>query len=306
MQIPPTAFVLDVGPRDGFQGIGEFIPTHIKLGIIERLVKAGIKRVQITSFVSPKAIPQMADRMEVASRTLEMFPDADFCALVPSIRGCRDAHDVGLRKINFVVSLSESSNKANVNKTHEQSFNDLNEIMQAFPDMDLRVDLATTYGCAYEGMFTASQVVDFVGKLVDAGVRKVTMCDSIGTAYPSLIEEVIVAVRNAFPQLAEIWAHIHDTRNMGIINTFTALQAGVNGVETTIGGSGGCPYAPGASGNTSTEDLIYMLNSMGVDTGVNFDKLMEAAVFAYDNIPTGNFSSHQIMVAKGLGKACGA
>ena len=287
--------IYEVGPRDGFQNIKEYIPEATKKEIIDGLIASGIKHIEITSFVSPKAIPQLRDAQDIAKACLETYPDVDFLALVPNLRGAQTAADVGIQRIAYVVSLSESHNKANINRTHEQSYEALKEIMTQCPQLDIILDLATTFGCPFEGKFLPEQVVEFLKQYVELGVKQVCLCDTIGIANPRQVKDLIVAVWEAYPQL-DLQVHIHDTRNMGVACTLAAIEAGVTKVQSTLGGLGGCPFAPGASGNLATEDLVYTLNEMGYDTGVQFEPILQLAKQEVKAIPTGVYSGHHIRI----------
>ena len=287
--------IYEVGPRDGFQNIKEYIPEENKKEIIDGLIASGIKHIEITSFVSPKAIPQLRDAQDIAKACLETYPNVDFLALVPNLRGAQTAADVGIQRIAYVVSLSESHNKANINRTHEQSYEALKEIMTQCPQLNIILDLATTFGCPFEGKFLPEQVVEFLKQYVELGVKQVCLCDTIGIANPRQVKDIIAAVWEAYPQL-DLQVHIHDTRNMGVACTLAAIEAGVTKVQSTLGGLGGCPFAPGASGNLATEDLVYTLNEMGYDTGVQFEPILQLAKQEVKAIPTGVYSGHHIRI----------
>jgi hydroxymethylglutaryl-CoA lyase len=285
----------EVGPRDGFQMVDEYIPLETKVRIVEGLLDAGLRHLQITSFVSPKAIPQMKDAGELASRVVGKYPDADLFALVPNLRGAEAAWESGLRSVSYVVSLSESHNKANIRRTHEESFAGLQAILEAFPEMDVCLDLSTTFGCPFEGMKSADDVVPFLKPYVDSGIWTVNLCDTIGIANPAQVRRIIEAVWAAYPSL-DLQVHIHDTRNMGMVNTLAAIELGVDKVQSTLGGLGGCPFAPGASGNLATEDLAFMLSEMGYELGVDIPKMIKLAKWQASAIPTGQFSGHQFKI----------
>ena len=287
--------IYEVGPRDGFQNIKEYIPEATKKEIIDGLIASGIKHIEITSFVSPKAIPQLRDAQDIAKACLETYPNVDFLALVPNLRGAQTAADVGIQRIAYVVSLSERHNKANINRTHEQSYEALKEIMTQCPQLNIILDLATTFGCPFEGKFLPEQVVEFLKQYVELGVKQVCLCDTIGIANPRQVKDFIAAVWEAYPQL-DLQVHIHDTRNMGVACTLAAIEAGVTKVQSTLGGLGGCPFAPGASGNLATEDLVYTLNEMGYDTGVQFEPILQLAKQEVKAIPTGVYSGHHIRI----------
>lgn len=287
----------EVGPRDGFQNQKKYIPAENKLKVIDAIVGAGVKNIQVTSFVSPKAIPQMIDSAEVARVCLEKYPWLNIFALAPNLRGASNAYDCGIRTITYVVSLSKSHNKANINRSHEQSMEEYLRIRESMPDMNIILDLATTFGCPFEGKASTGEVVDFIGTYVEEGLKEVDLCDTIGVANPAQVREVISAVKAAFPELA-LQVHIHDTRNMGMVNTLAAIEAGVDKCQSALGGLGGCPFAPGASGNLASEDLVYMLNDMGFDTGVDSDKLILAAKTEFELLGEGNFSGHLMKIEK--------
>lgn len=286
--------VVEIGPRDGFQSVKEFIPTEIKLKIIDGLVEAGYKKIQMGSFVSPKAIPQMRDGETVAKTVLEKYSGVDFFALVPNLYGAKAAAKAGLKEITPVISLSESHNMANVKRTKEQSLEEIKKIREELPDMKITQDIATVFGCPFEGEMSLDALTELVGTLRDMGVHAFTLCDTVGMAYPTLVKEVFCAMKSTFPE-DEFNVHIHDTRNMGLLNSYIALENGADSVQAAVGGLGGCPFAPGASGNTSSEDLVYMLNKCGYDTGIDFDRLLETAKYT-KSVINGNFSGHHINI----------
>jgi hydroxymethylglutaryl-CoA lyase len=288
--------IIEVGPRDGFQSVKcAQITTEQKLAVIDDLVAAGVKHMEYTSFVSPKAIPQLADAKEVTQAVLAKYPGLDMFALVTNLRGAQNAYELGLRRVCYVVSFSASHNKANINRTHEQSLAAYKEIRAAYPDLDVVVDLATTFGCPFEGKYNdPDAVVAFLKDYADAGMKTCTLCDTIGIADPAQIRTFTNAVKAAYPDL-DLMIHFHDTRGLGMANTLTAMECGVTKIQVALGGLGGCPFAPGASGNLSTEDTVWMLNEMGYDTGINFSKLLAAAKNQVKVI-AGNYSGHHINI----------
>lgn len=285
----------EIGSRDGFQNQKQWIPTENKKQIIDAIVAAGVRYIQCTSFISPKAIPQMADAQEVAEYALAQYPQVHFSALAPNVRGAENAYRAGIRSIAYVVSLSATHNKANINRTHAQSFEAYQDIRARFPDLHISLDLATTFGCPFEGKFPVSRILDFLGEYVEVGLDDVDLCDTVGLANPRQVREVVAAVKTAFPHITT-HIHIHDTRNMGMVNTLAAIESGIDYVQAALGGLGGCPFAPGASGNLSSEDLIYMLNAMGYRTGVDFKRLLAAAKLELSLLEDGNFSGHHIHI----------
>jgi len=282
--------ICEVGPRDGFQSVSDYIPMQTKLSVIEKIIEAGVTSIQVTSFVSPKAIPQMQDAEELAKVCLEKYPQADFSALVPNLFGAKTAAETGIKKISYVVSLSESHNRANIRRSHAESYAELQKIMDELPQMDITLDLATAFGCPFEGKKTPEDVVAFLRPYVDLGIKTVNLCDTIGVANPAQVRETIAALNEKYPDLM-LQIHIHDTRNMGMVNTLAAIESGIRTVQTTLGGLGGCPFAPGASGNLATEDLAHMLSEMGFDTGIDEKKIIEAAKYESTQID-GIYSGH--------------
>jgi len=293
-----TIELYEVGPRDGFQNIDDYIPLETKLRIIDGLINSGVNHLQITSFVSPKAVPQMRDAGEVAAACVDKYPDADLFALVPNLRGAQAAWEAGIRSVSYVVSLSESHSNANIRRTHAESFAELQAILNAYPEMDICVDLSTTFGCPFEGMKGKHDVITFLKPYVDIGVETVNLCDTIGIANPAQVRQIIEAVQDQYPSL-ELQVHIHDTRNMGMVNTLAAIECGIDKVQSTLGGLGGCPFAPGASGNLATEDLAFMLSEMGYEVRVDVDRMIELARLQASVIPTGQYSGHQFRIQPG-------
>lgn len=288
--------IVEVGPRDGFQNLQEYIPAEKKVEIIEDLIDAGVKHMQITSFVSPTAIPQMRDAKEVTASVLSRHQDLDLFALIPNFRGAQNAKEAGLRKVTNVISLSTSHNMANIRRTHDQSFAELEKIITTLPDLEVCLDIATAFGCPFEGkQRDVETLLAFEKRAYDLGVRTFTLCDTVGMADPKQVQDFVAATRKEFPDV-RIEIHIHDTRGLGIACTLAGIEAGVDGVQSTLGGLGGCPFAPGASGNTSTEDLVFMLSEMGCDTGIDFKKILAAAKNELQSID-GNYSGANIRVA---------
>lgn len=294
--------ILECGPRDGWQNLKQILSTEQKLSYIDRLFDCGIEAMEVTSFVSPKAIPQMADAGQIAQYCTEKYPQKTIFALVPNFRGAQNAYDAGIRRVTYVISLSESHNKANINRTHEQSFEELARIKEAFPELKICIGLATTFGCPFEGIPEIGRVVDFIGRIENAGVHELYLADTIGIADPRQVRDTISAVRKAYPDMA-LQVHIHDTRGMGMANTLAAIESGITTVQSTLGGLGGCPFAPGASGNTATEDLVYMLHRMGYETGIDFDKLLALSKEQKAEID-GIYSGHQMNIQTGKAPCC--
>jgi hydroxymethylglutaryl-CoA lyase len=288
--------ICENGTRDGFQNIAEFIPTKLKQDITKKILDAGVKYMQLTSFVNPKAIPQLGDARQISEAILPAYPEVRFNAYVPNLYGAARAVECGYKEISYGISVSESHNRANINRTHDQSFEELQKILRQYPDLQVMVGFPTAFGCPFEGETSLESVMKLVRRAVNLGINFIGLSDTIGVAYPTQVEHFLKALRLEFPKV-EFSVHIHDTRNMGIVSTWTAIQNGVTFVDSAIGGLGGCPFAPGASGNISTEDLVYMLDRCGVETGIDFEKILEAARFT-KSVIQGNYSGHQIAISK--------
>ena len=289
--------IIEVGPRDGFQNLKEYLPVEKKLEIIDSLIDAGVKHMQITSFVHPKAIPQMKDAKDVVAACLAKYPGLDLFALVPNFRGAQNAQACRLKKVTNVISRSVSHNKANINRTHDESFAELAKIIDECKGLEVCLDVATTFGCPFEGKYhDVEPLLAFLKRGYDLGVRTFNLCDTVGMADPGQVRTFLKACRAEFAD-ARFEVHVHDTRGMGLVCSLAAIEEGADGVQSTLGGLGGCPFAPGASGNTATEDLVLMLNSMGYDTGIDFDKILAAAKKEYAEVE-GVYSGHNIHVEK--------
>ena len=273
--LPKKIVINEVGPRDGFQNVKTFIPTRDKIAIIEALIDAGIRNFELTSFVSPKAIPQLADASEVCRAILAKYAGKiNGSALVPNLRGAQSAMDAGIREVACVISVSAAHNSANINRTHDESIADLAKMLESLPDMKVRVDLATAFACPFEGWVRPEAVAVLANRIYALGVRKMVLADTIGVATPDRIFALSNHMQSRFPD-AEFALHIHDTRGMGLSNTLAGMMAGITHFETSIAGLGGCPFAPGAAGNTATEDMVNMLRDMKIDTGADLEKLID-------------------------------
>lgn len=291
IKLPHDIQLIEVGPRDGFQNIKEFIPTDIKLKIIDKLINSGIAKMEVTSFVHPKAIPQMIDSSEVVESVLnKKYPGFQPIALVPNLYGAQSAFQKGIKEVSFVISVSEEHNMANIHRTQEQSFNELKSIKEKFPGLHVRIDAATTFGCPFSGKITDDQLIKYVDILVNLNVDEIILCDTIGVGNPKQVSHIVGMLQKRYPNV-KLGLHMHDTRGLGVANTLAGIDEGVTIIESAVGGLGGCPFAPGASGNTATEDLLYVLNEMEVRTGINLEKYMEAVKEVKENIKN-DLTSH--------------
>jgi hydroxymethylglutaryl-CoA lyase len=295
-RLPERVTVYEVGPRDGLQNEARMVPTADKIAFVDALARTGLPCIEITSFVSPKWIPQLADAVEVA-RGVARPPGVRFSALVPNRRGLEDAVSAGMTEVAVFLSASETHNKKNVNKT-------IDETMAAFQDVigpaggrgiKVRAYLSTVFGCPYEGEVDPERVTELAVSLRDMGVYQVSLGDTIGVANPRQAEKVLSRLLARLP--AEVLAvHFHDTQGTALANCALALTLGITTVDSAVGGLGGCPYAPGAAGNLATEDLIAMLHGMGVETGVDLEALVEcsrlAASFVGHELPSKYLKAH--------------
>ena len=283
-QLPTTVEITEVGPRDGFQNVKTFIPTADKVTIIEGLIAAGLKKFELTSFVSPKAIPQLADAAEVCRTILAKYGDQiQGSALVPNLRGAQSAWDAGIREVACVISVSASHNRANINLTHDESLADLAKMIESLPGMTVRVDLATAFACPFEGWTSLDAVGILAEKIQKLGVTKIVLADTIGVATPDRVHALSAYMRQRFPKI-DLALHLHDTRGMGLSNTLAGLMAGITTFETSIAGLGGCPFAPGAAGNTATEDMVNMMRDMNIATGVSREKLIDVVALVGEKV----------------------
>jgi hydroxymethylglutaryl-CoA lyase len=285
MNLPQSVKIIEVGPRDGFQSIKSWIPTELKLQIIDELVKSNFKKIEITSFVHPKAIPQMKDAKDIVRSTLQKHSKSgvEFVALVPNLYGAKAAYELGIKEVTYVISASAAHNKANVNRTPKESFEGLRELRESLPDLKINLAIATVFGCPYEGDVSISQVKWAVKEALHVEVQSITLADTIGVANPKQMYEVLSELKSEFTD-TDFALHLHDTRGMGLANVLSALECGVSRFESALGGLGGCPFAPGAAGNIASEDLVNMLENMGIKTDIKLDTLLGAVEIVQDKI----------------------
>lgn len=297
---PVRVEIVEVAPRDGFQSIREPLPTADKIRCIEALIEAGISRLEIGSFVSPRAIPQMADIGEIVA-AFSQYPAMRFSALVPNLRGAERALDNGLRELVYVVSVSESHNRSNVRQSVDASLAGLGAIVERLHERDLqdavclRLDLGTSFDCPYEGTIGWQQVdavLDKARHAVGDVALEVALCDTTGRASPYQVADHFTRLRERHDDPRLKWAfHGHDTYGMGVANALFAIHHGATALDAATAGLGGCPFAPGATGNTATEDLLYALHGGQVHTGVSLPRLLEAADLIAA-LPGGQTASH--------------
>jgi hydroxymethylglutaryl-CoA lyase len=277
--LPGRISVREVGPRDGLQN-EDPVPTEAKIELINRLSGTGVRRIEAVSFVRPEAIPQMADAAEVWQR-ITKAPSVRYSALVPNLRGAGRALDSGLTEIEAVVSASDTHNRKNVNRGTEESLDDIAVIIEQAHQRGAtcQVIVSTAWGCPYEGDVPVSRVVRVAGRAVADGADSISFGDTTGMATPRRVRELVGEFRLAYPDIP-LNLHFHNTRGTGLANVLTALELGVTDFDASVGGLGGCPYAPGATGNIATEELVHMVEDMGVATGIDLAAMIDAAADA--------------------------
>jgi hydroxymethylglutaryl-CoA lyase len=275
-------YINDVAVRDGFQIEKRFVPTATKVELVNQLARTGLHKIETTSFVSPKAVPALADANDVLAG-IDRVPGVIYVALVPNLRGVQNAAAAPRRpaEVNGVVSASETHNRANINRTHEQSLAELPGMVRAAHEagMKITMSLSTTFGCPFEGHVHEDVVLEFVERFRELGFDGISLADTTGMANPRQVRELTAKVLERFPPPDETYytLHFHNTRGMGLANVVAGIEAGVRSFDGSVSGLGGCPFAPGATGNICTEDMVNMLEDMGHDTRVDLAKLLAVA-----------------------------
>ena len=277
--LPSAISLREVGPRDGLQNEAP-VPTEAKVELIDALSRTGVRRIEAVSFVSPKAIPQMADADEVWKQ-ITRADEVRYSALVPNLRGAQRALDAGVTDIEVVVSASDTHNKKNVNRTTAESLDDISALIDLVHGQGrpVQVIVATAWGCPYEGDVPTERVLATAARAVTDGADGISFGDTTGMATPSRVRRLVGGFRSAHPDVP-LNLHFHNTRGTGLANVLTALELGVADFDASVGGLGGCPYAPGATGNVASEELVHMVEDMGVETGIDLDALIDAAATA--------------------------
>ena len=272
-------YINDVAVRDGFQIEKDFVPTATKVGVIDQLSRTGLHKIEVTSFVSPKVVPALADANDVLAG-IERVPGVVYVALVPNVRGAQNAAGAARKpdEVNAVISASETHNRANINRTHEESLAELPTMVRIAHEAGMKatISLSTTFGCPFEGHVLEETVLEMVGRFREVGVDGISLADTTGMANPRQVRELAAKVLAKFPPRDETYytLHFHNTRGMGLANVVAGIEAGVRSFDGSIAGLGGCPFAPGATGNICTEDMVNMLEDMGFDTRVDLAKLL--------------------------------
>lgn len=266
----------EVVTRDGFQMEPAFVATDDKVALINALSHCGYAKIEVTSFTSAKAIPMLRDAEEVMGR-IERVPGVEYTVLVPNLRGAERAIESRPDEFNLVMSTSETHNLANLRMPSEHSFAALREVIERYgPQVPINVSLSACFGCPMEGEVPQTEVMQWAQRFADLGVRGLTICDTTGMAHPEQVTQMCQALRARFPAL-QLTLHFHNTRGMGLANVLAAVHSGIDRFDGSLGGLGGCPYAPSASGNISSEDAIHMLDAMGFDTGIDLTRLLPIA-----------------------------
>ena len=284
---PPSVLISEVGPRDGLQSVARTMPTAAKLAWVDALYGAGLREIEVGSFVPAKLLPQMADVAEVVRHALHL-PGLTVMALVPNLRGAEAALAAGVHKLTVPVSASAAHSLANVRKTPEQMVDEVHAIValcrKQSPKVTVEVGISTAFGCTLQGLVPEDEVLRLAEALVRAGVDEAGLSDTTGMANPAQVRRLFRRLRAAIGEHAGA-AHLHNTRGLGLANCLAAYDVGVRTFDSSQGGLGGCPYAPGASGNVVTEDLVFMFEAMGVDTGVDLERLTAARTTLAQGLP---------------------
>ncbi|WP_163183796.1 hydroxymethylglutaryl-CoA lyase [Neobacillus sedimentimangrovi] len=273
--LPNRVTIIEVGPRDGLQNEKLLVPTHIKKQFISALKDAGIQEMELTSFVSPKWVPQMSDAAEIVADSSD--DQVRNIVLAPNRKGIDRVYATNCKAVAVFVGVSNSFNLKNINKTTQDSMTELKPIIHELKEKNyfVRACISTAFYCPYEGRIEESDTLKLCREFVDAGVDELSVADTIGMASPTESYSLFSKLKEEFSHTL-LTAHFHDTRKLGLANILAALQVGINRFDSSAGGLGGCPFAPGASGNTATEDVVYMLERMGIETGIDLHKLMSA------------------------------
>lgn len=286
----------EVFTRDGIQNLSKLVDTNQKKYYLSKMLEAGIKHIECASFVNPKKVSQMQDAKEIVEFLAQIgWGGLDVYALVPNYRGACDAYNAGLRKVVFVVSLSETHNKNNVNRTHLESFIELKKIKHDFKDMEIVLDVATVFGDNDEGKFKdPGKLIDFIDEYINIGISTINLCDTCGIADPRQVKLFITSLKQKYKEL-DLIVHFHDSRGLAMTNTLVAISLGITKIQSSIGGLGGCQFAKGSMGNLATEDLVWALNEMGYDTGIDYFKILSLAKEVHKTLD-GLYTGHGILL----------
>jgi isopropylmalate/homocitrate/citramalate synthase len=277
MRYPSRVTVVEVGPRDGLQNESATIPTDQKIAFVDSLTRAGLPVIEVSAFVSPKWVPQMADASDVFAG-ISRRPTTRYTALVPNLAGLERAHAAGVREVAIIAATSDTFSIRNINQDVDASLDTYRAVCARASELEIRVRgyVSTAFGCPFEGEIAPARVATVAEALMNMGAFEVAISDTIGVAHPGRVRGVVGVVAERVP-LQAIALHLHDTRGTALANVLTALELGISTFDASAGGLGGCPYAPGATGNLATEDLVYMLNGLGIETGIDLSALVQAS-----------------------------
>jgi len=276
-QNPKRIYIQEVVTRDGLQAESAFVPTEQKIDLINRLSRTGYAKIEVSSFTSPKAIPMLADA-EAVMQGIDRVPGVEYTVLIPNLKGAERALSVGVDEFNLVMSVSEAHNQANLKMSCEDSFKGLTSVVELAHanNTAVNISLSTSFGCPMSGITSLAELMHWVDRFAATGIRGITICDTTGMANPAQVQSVCEAVQAKYPKLQ--WTlHFHNTRGMGLANALAAVNSGIDRFDSSLGGLGGCPYAPGATGNICTEELVHMLDLMGFNTNMQIDTLLECS-----------------------------
>lgn len=278
--LPEKINIVEVGPRDGLQNEEVLISTNDKITLINKLSESGLKNIEITAFVHPKWSPQLADSYDVGLG-ISKKPDINYTALIPNLKGLDRAESTGLKEVAIITSSSESHSKKNLNRSIDETLEIVSDTVKhaQAKNIKVRAYLSTVFGCPYEGHISVEKVKYIIKKLLDMDIYQISLGDTIGIANPLQVRDILSEIFGVIQDKNQIALHFHDTRGLGLANSLVGIEMGITTFDSSIGGLGGCPYAPGATGNISTEDLVNMVHSMGIETGINLEKLVECNLF---------------------------
>lgn len=299
MKWPNNVTIKEVGPRDGLQNEQTFIPTKDKISWIHQLSRTGLNYIEITSFVSPKWIPALADSFEVATG-IQKEPGVTYAALVPNARGLERALEADIDEVSIFMSASETHNRKNINKSITETYPVLQEVVSdaLAAGKKVRGYVSTVFGCPYEGNVSEDAIIRIAETLFEMGIYELSLGDTIGVANPKQVQTILASLLNRFKS-EQLAMHFHNTRGTALANVLASLQMGMTTFDGAVGGLGGCPYAPGASGNLATDDLLYMLTGMGIQTNIHEGRISAAAQFIQDKIGR-KLPSHTLQVAESV------
>ena len=303
MQLPKRVQLKEVGPRDGLQNEKAFIPTADKIQLIDRLSETGLDYIEVTSFVHPKWIPQLADAVDIL-KAIKRNKNVTYAALVPNAKGLERALEANIDEVSVFMSASEGHNRSNINKSIDETFPILKEVVDGAlaAGKTVRGYISTVIACPYDGYTEPAQVVRVAEKLFNMGITEISLGDTIGVGVPTQVDALLTEMLRYY-KADQLAMHFHDTRGTALANVVTSLTHGITKFDSAIGGLGGCPYAKGASGNVATEDLLYLLHEMGIETGVQLERISEAAL-SIEGVLGKKLLSKQVTIARGEEQSC--